>query len=176
MNLIKYLSAVAIPLVFIIILAAGLYRRVDVFDTFVEGARTGISTVLRIMPTLVGLMVSIGVFRSSGALDILVHTLRPVAGFAGIPPEVLPLAILRPVSGSASLAMMTDIIKEYGADSAAGRIASTMMGSTETTFYTVTVYFGAIGIKDIKYTIAAALVADAVSILCSVWAVQLLFG
>jgi spore maturation protein B len=176
MELIKYLTAYAIPAVFIIILVLGLYRGINVFDTFVEGAKLGITTTFRIIPPLVGLMVSIGVFRSSGALDLIVHGLKPAAKVLGIPAELLPLALLRPVSGSASLAMMTDILKEFGADSAIGRMASTMMGSTETTFYTITVYFGAVGVKDIRYTLAAALIADAVCIVCSVWICILLFG
>jgi spore maturation protein B len=175
METIRHLSSYAIPFVFILVLTLGLYRGVNVFDTFVEGAKLGISTAFRIIPPLVGLMVAIGVFRSSGALDLVVHGLRPVTGMLGIPEEVLPLALLRPVSGSASLAMMTDILKEYGADSMIGIIASTMMGSTETTFYTLTVYFGSVGVKDIRYTLAAALIADAVCIICSVWVCMLLF-
>jgi spore maturation protein B len=176
MEALTHLTAYAIPVIFIIILTLGLYRGINVFDTFVEGAKLGIATVFRIIPPLVGLMVSIGVFRSSGALDLIIHGLKPVARVLGIPVELLPLALLRPVSGSASLAMMTDIIKEYGVDSIIGRMASTMMGSTETTFYTITVYFGSIGIKDIRYTLAAALIADAVCVVCSVWVCILLFG
>lgn len=176
MDAIIRLTAYAIPFVFVIILTFGLYRGINVFDTFVEGAKLGIETVFRIIPPLVGLMVSIGVFRSSGALDLIVHALKPAAKALGIPAELLPLALLRPVSGSASLAMMTDIIKEFGADSIIGRMASTMMGSTETTFYTITIYFGSVGIKDIRYTLAAALIADAVCVVCSAWVCILIFG
>lgn len=175
MEFIKVASAYAIPVMFIIILFAGLMNNVKVYDAFIDGAKDGITTVVKIIPSLVGLLVAIGVFRASGALDLLVFALEPITSFLGIPSQVLPLALLRPISGSASLALVSDIMKQYGPDSLTGRIASTMMGSTETIFYTITVYFGAVGIKNIRYTLAAALLADLASVIASVWICKLIF-
>ena len=176
MNIIRMASLYIIPVFFIIIVFVGLYKGVDVFETFIQGARNGIPTVFRIIPPLVGLMVAIGVFRASGALDLLVYAVKPLFSFIGVPEGVIPLALLRPVSGSASLAMMSDIIQSHGPDSMTGRIASTVMGSTETTFYTLTVYFGAVGTKDTRYTLAAALLADTAGIIFSVWVCTILYG
>ncbi|MCX7842967.1 MAG: spore maturation protein [Clostridia bacterium] len=176
MEVLKLLSAYAIPAVFLVILSAGIINDVKVYDVFVEGAKEGISTVARIIPSLVGLLVAVGVFRASGALDLIIYAVRPAAELLGIPSEALPLAFLRPISGSASLALVSDIIKTYGPDSFTGRLASTMMGSTETIFYTLAVYFGAVGIKNIRYTLAAALIADCAGVLASVWICTALFG
>lgn len=176
MEIIKTVSSYALPVIILSILCIGIYREVKVYDIFVEAAREGITTVIRILPSLVGLLVAIGVFRASGALDLLIYAVRPVAEFIGIPDEAVPLAMLRPISGSASLALISDIMKVHGPDSFVGRVVSTMMGSTETIFYTLAVYFGSIGIKNIRYTLAAALIADTVSILTSVWICTLIFG
>lgn len=170
------ISGYAIPVIFLLILVFGLYKEVKVYDIFIEGAKEGISTVIRIIPTLVGLMVAVGVFKASGALELLVHVFMPLASVLGIPPETMPLALMRPVSGSASLAMVAEIIQTYGPDTFIGRTASTMMGSTETIFYTLAVYFGSVGIKNIRYTLAAALLADLVSVTASAWACTMIFG
>lgn len=176
MEIIKTISVYAIPAIFLIILCSGLYKDVKVYEVFVEGAKEGIDTVVRIIPSLVGLLVAIGVFRASGALDLLVHAAKPLASLFGIPHEAMPLAFLRPISGSASLALVSDILKTHGPDSFIGRVVSTMMGSTETIFYTLAVYYGSVGIKNIRYTLAAALLAEAVSIVASVWICTLVFG
>ncbi len=170
------LSAYAVPVIFLLILGFGIYKEVKVYDVFIEGAREGLTTVFRIIPTLVGLMVAVGVFKASGALELLVRLLTPAAALLGIPAETMPLALMRPVSGSASLAMVTEIIRTYGPDSLIGRTASTMMGSTETIFYTLTVYFGSVGIKNIRYTLLAALIADLVSVTASAYACLIIFG
>jgi spore maturation protein B len=171
----KSISAYAIPAIFLLIIFSGIYKNVKVYDVFIDSAKEGIATVLRIMPSLIGLMVAIGVFRASGALDYIIAALDPITSLLGIPSEALPLALLRPISGSASLALVSDIIKTNGPDSFIGRLVSTMMGSTETIFYTLAVYFGAVGIKNIKYTLAAALIADAVSVFASVWICTVMF-
>lgn len=176
MEIIKSLSSYAIPAIFMFILSFGLLKDVKVYDVFVDGAKEGITTVIRIIPNLVGLLVAVGVFRASGALDLLIYIVKPIGDALSIPTEVLPLAFLRPISGSASLALVSDIIKNYGPDSFIGRTASTMMGSTETIFYTLAVYFGATGIKNIRYTLLAALIADAASVLASVWICGAVFG
>ncbi len=170
------ISIYVIPVLFILILIVGVLKKVKVYDAFVEGAKDGVTTVLKILPPLVGLMTAVAVFRASGALDFIIFLLEPIARLLGIPVETMPLALLRPVSGSASLALVADIIKKYGADSYIGRVASTMMGSTETIFYTLTVYFGSVGIKNIRYTLVAALIADGASVLASAWVCALIFG
>jgi spore maturation protein B len=170
------ISLYVIPVLFILILVVGLINNVKVYDAFVEGAKDGVTTVLKILPPLVGLMTAVAVFRASGALDFIIFLVEPIANLLGIPVETMPLALLRPVSGSASLALVADIIKKYGADSYIGRVASTMMGSTETIFYTLTVYYGSVGIKNIRYTLAAALIADGASVLASAWICALVFG
>ncbi|MCX8130781.1 MAG: spore maturation protein [Clostridia bacterium] len=176
MQIVKILSDYAIATIFLVILSLGMYREIKVYDVFVDGAKEGITTVIRIIPPLVGLMVAIGVFRASGALDLLIHAVSPITKMLGIPSQALPLALLRPISGSASLALVSDIIKTNGPDSFIGRLVSTMMGSTETIFYTLAVYFGSVGIKNIRYTLAAALMADAASVLASVWICTMVFG
>lgn len=170
------LSSYAVPVIFLCILSMGMYKDVKVYDVFIEGAKEGIATIVRIIPSLVGLMVAVGVFRASGALDLLIHAVNPVVRYLGIPSQTIPLALLRPVSGSASLALVSDILKANGPDSFVGRVASTMMGSTETIFYTLAVYFGSVGIKNIRYTLAAALFADLISVMASVWVCTLFFG
>lgn len=176
MNIVKELSIYAIPAIFIIILCVGMYKEVKVYDVFIEGAKEGITTVFRIIPSLVGLMVAVGVFRASGALDLLVFAVKPITNILRIPPDALPMVILRPISGSAALAMLSDIFKVHGPDSFVGRVASTLMGSTETIFYTLAVYFGAVGVKKIRYTLTAALIADLASVIAAVWICTLVFG
>lgn len=176
MGIITNLSAYAIPTILLIILTAGMYKEIKVYDIFVEGAKEGISTVLRIIPPLVGLMVAVGVFRASGALDLVVFAVKPVTDFLRIPSETVPLVFLRPISGSASLALVSDLLKTYGPDSFIGRLASTLMGSTETIFYTLAVYFGSVGIKNIRFTLIAALIADLASVIAAVWICSVVFN
>lgn len=176
MSYLKYISQYAVPVVFLLILLIAAFKEVKVYDAFVEGAKEGITTVIKILPALVGLMTAVGVFKASGALDILVYILQPFSSLLGVPPGAMPLAILRPVSGSASLALLADLLGTYGPDSYTGRVVSTMMGSTETIFYTLTVYFGSVGIKNIRFTLVAALAADMVSVVASSWACALIFG
>ncbi|HPD00838.1 MAG TPA: spore maturation protein [Acetivibrio sp.] len=176
MNIVKELSIYAIPAIFIIILCVGMYKEVKVYDVFIEGAKEGITTVFKIIPSLVGLMVAVAVFRASGALNLLIFAVKPVTNFLRIPPDALPMVFLRPISGSAALAMLSDIFKVHGPDSFVGRVASTLMGSTETIFYTLAVYFGAVGVKKIRYTLAAALIADLAGVIAAVWICTLVFG
>lgn len=170
------ISLYALPVLFLLILGAGLSRKVKVYDAFVEGATEGIKATVRILPSLVGLLTAVGVLRASGALDFVIYLLKPAAALLGIPAEAMPLALLRPVSGSASLALVADMIHLYGPDSYVGRVVSTMMGSTETIFYTLAVYYGATGIKNIRYTLIAALIADGASVVASAWICALVFG
>lgn len=169
MQIMDAISISAVPLMIFCIISYGFIKKVKLYDEFVDGAKEGITTTIRIIPPLVGLMVAIGVFRASGALEILTYAIKPITDLFLIPPEVLPLAFMRPISGSASTALTFDIMKSYGADSFIGMVASTMMGSSETIFYTLAVYYGSVGVKNIRYTLKIALIVELVSILVSVW-------
>ena len=153
--------------------AAG--RRVDVYSTLCAGAASGLETMVRIFPALVGLMTAVSMFRSSGALELLSGALRPVMDRLGLPSELLPLMLVRPVSGSAALGVGSELIQTYGPDSQLGRTAAVMLGSTETTFYTIAVYFGAAKITRARYAVPAALCADFVGFWAAAWAVRVLF-
>lgn len=170
----KFISIFAIPIFITSFILFGLIRKVNVYECFVEGAKSGIESMFGIIAPLVGLMVAISMFRESGALELIADLLSPLLSYVGLPAEVLPLAILRPISGSASLALVADIFKTYGPDSVIGKIASVMMGSTETTFYTIAVYFGAVGIKNTRHTLPAALSADLTGIVLSAIIVHLI--
>ena len=154
--------------------AAG--RRVDVYAALVQGAGAGLETLLRIVPALVGLMTAVAMLRASGALEFLARALAPALEGLGLPPELLPLMLVRPVSGSAALGVGAELIAAYGPDSPLGRTAAVMLGSTETTFYTIAVYFGAVGITRTRYAVPAALCADLTGFLAAAWAVRLCFG
>lgn len=175
-EVIRVLSIVAIPAFMVFVLIYGHIRGVNVYDTFIEGAKEGLSTVLRIFPYMVAMFVAIGIFRTSGAMDVLVRLLSPLANLVGIPAEMLPLALMRPISGMASTGILGELYKTYGPDSFIGRAASTMMGSTETTFYTISIYLGSIGYKDARYILAAGLLADFTGFAVSLLICTLLFG
>jgi len=171
MKIVNYISTIAVPVVIIIIVIYGIADKKKVYDIFVEGATEGMSIVIKIFPTLLGIFLAVGVLRSSGLLEIITRTVSVFTNKVGFPSEVMPLAMLRPISGSASLAVATDIMKTYGVDSKIGLITSTIMGSTETTFYTIAIYTGSIGVKKIRFVLVAALIADFVGMLTSaiVW-------
>ena len=153
-----------------------LRQRVDVFSALTQGAGEGLSVVIRILPALAALLTAVYMLRASGTLDALTALLAPVLTVLGVPPETAPLLVIRPLSGSGALAAGGDIMRQYGPDSYIGRCAAVMLGCTETTFYTVAVYFGAAGIKQTRYTIPAALTADLAAYLAAAWAVRLFFG
>ena len=162
----------------LLLAGAALYalcRRVDVFSALTTGAGEGLSVVLRILPPLVALLTAVYMLRSSGALELLTELLTPVLTFLGIPPETVGLLLIRPVSGSGALAVGSDIMQTYGPDSTIGRTAAVMLGSTETTFYTVAVYYGAAGIRRTRHTIPAALAADITGFLAAAWTVRWMF-
>jgi spore maturation protein SpmA len=154
----------------------GWVRRVNVYDSVVEGAKQGFDVALRIIPFLVAILVAIGMFRAAGGIDALVTLLGPITTLIGMPAEVLPVAVLRPLSGSGSLGVAAEIIQTHGPDSLIGYLASTIYGSTETTFYTLAVYFGAVGIRNTRHTLPACLTADVAGILAATFIVNLLFG
>ena len=162
----------------LLLAGAALYalcRRVDVFSALTTGAGEGLSVVLRILPPLVALLTAVYMLRASGALELLTELLTPVLTFLGIPPETVGLLLIRPVSGSGALAVGSDIMQTYGPDSTIGRTAAVMLGSTETTFYTVAVYYGAAGIRRTRHTIPAALAADIAGFLAAAWTGRWMF-
>jgi spore maturation protein B len=167
-EILQQISLWSIPVLLVGIPLVGLLRGIKVYDVFIEGAKDGFNVAVRIIPFLVGILVAIGMFRGSGAMDMLTSALRPAMNAIGFPPEVFPLAVLRPLSGSGSLALTTDIIKRYGADSMFARIAATMYGSSETLFYVLAVYFGAVGVKRTRHAIPSALIGDAVAAIVAV--------
>jgi spore maturation protein B len=175
MNPVSIMSEWAMPLTLAGILIAGIMRKVPVYDTFVDGAREGFSTSVTLIPQLVAMMVAISVFRSSGALALLIHILRPLLAVLHFPPDLLPLALLRPISGSGSLAVVTDIFKHAHPDSFLGRAASVMQGSTDTTMYVLTVYFGSVGVRNPRYAVKVGLLSDLVSVVASLFAVYWFF-
>lgn len=168
MNIINYISSAAIPIVMLIIIVYGLLEKNKVYDTFVEGAKEGIEVVFNIFPTLIGVFIAVGALRSSGIIDLIIDLISPITNLLKIPSEIMPLALVRPISGSASTAVATDIMTKFGVDSKIGLISATIMGSTETTFYTIAIYTSCVGIKKIRFVLAAALIADFVGMLFSV--------
>ena len=170
------LSRFAIPVFILIILGYGFYKKVPVYEAFIEGAKEGFTTVIRILPYLVAMLVAIGVFRSSGAMYLLFRLLSPFTNLLGIPADLLPLAFMRPLSGSASIGILAEMLKTHGADSFIGRTASTMMGSTETTFYAASIYLGSVGLRDTRYVLIAGLLSDFVGFLSSIIICTLIFG
>ncbi|GCD08418.1 spore maturation protein B [Clostridium tagluense] len=167
-NLLSYLLKGIIPIIIGFVVIYGVIKKVKVYECFVEGAKEGISICLRIFPYLLAMIIAVNVFRASGALDFFIYLVKPVVVLIGLPPEVVPLVLIKPLSGSGALGVFTDIIKQYGADSYIGRVSSIIMGSTETIFYTLTVYFGAVNIKKIRHTLFAAILADITAIIMAV--------
>lgn len=163
------------PSIIIGILSYGIIKKVNVFDAFLKGAKQGAVSCFNILPALVGLVVAVSMLRASGILDFISGVLSPFLSLIHFPADVLPLALLKPVSGSGAIAMIKNIFETSGVDSSSGRLASVMLGSSETTFYAIAVYFGATRVKNIRYTVFAALVADVVGIAASVVLCRIFF-
>ena len=174
-DILQSISLWAIPVLLVGIPLVGLIRGIKVYDVFIEGAKEGFQVAVRIIPFLVGILVAIGMFRASGAMDMLTNALRPLLSRTIFPPELFPLAVLRTLSGSGSLALTTDIVKRYGADSMLSRMAATLYGSSETLFYVLAVYFGSVGIKKTRHALLAGLTADAVGVIASVIICRMVF-
>lgn len=163
-----------IPAIIVFIVVYALIKGVPVFDVFISGAKEGFGTATSVLLALIGLMTAIGMFKASGALDMLTAAIRPLAQMVHIPPEVVPLAIVRPISGSGALAVFQDILKSYGPDSLIGQVASVMQGSTETTFYTIAVYYGVTKVQCTRHTLASSLIGDVTGFFMSALTVQLI--
>lgn len=162
------MTSFILPAIFISILGYGLFKKVKIFDVFLQGAAKGAKSCVAILPALVGLVVAVSMMRASGILDFLAEVLSPVLSSVGVPADVLPLALLKPMSGSGAIAMIKSIFETSGVDSDSGRLASVMLGSSETTFYALAVYYGATKVKNTRYTVFAAVVADVVGIIAAV--------
>ena len=169
------ISNYILPIFLLIIIGFGFYKKIDTFGTFVDGARKGFDVFLSILPSLTALFLAVQVLKSSQGIEIITKLLTPIANLLKIPAETLPLCILSPISGGGSLSVYESIISEYGPDSYTGRVASVMMGSTETTFYAIAVYFGAVGVKKIRHTALCSLCADLTSFILAGFFVRLLF-
>lgn len=176
MSIINTISLWLIPCIICFILIYGTVKRIPTYEAFVEGGKEGISIAFTIIPYLVGMLVSISIFRASGAMEFIVDFIRPALEVIGFPAEIAPLAFIRTISGTAALGMTTDLIATYGPDSFIGRLASVMQGSTDTTFYVLTVYFGAVGIKKMGDALKVGLLADIVGIIISIIVVTIIFG
>ncbi len=174
MKIVNYLSAAAIPIIILIILFYGLKEKKKVFDIFLEGATEGVKIVVNLFPTLIGIFLAVGALRTSGILDFIIEIISPITNLLKIPSQILPLAMLRPISGSASMGVAVDIMKQYGVDTTLGMITSVIMGSTETTFYTIAIYTACVKVKKIRFVLAAALLADLAGMISSVIICQIL--
>lgn len=175
-KIVQAVSDYAIPLVILLIPLYAALKKVKVYEVFCEGAVDGFHTSVRIIPYLVAMLVAIGIFRASGAMDFIVRIFSPVTRLVGMPGSLLPLAFMKSLSGGGSNGLLTDLLKHFGADSMIGRMASTMTGSSETTFYVIAVYFGAVGIRRTRHAVAAGLIADVAGVLGAVWICRLIWG
>lgn len=170
------ISNMMVPMVLVYIISYGYSKKIDIYDAFVDGAKDGFVTVLDILPTLIGLMVAVGIIRASGALDLLTNFVSPAMDIINFPKEALPLTIMRLISSSASTGILLDLFKNYGPDSFIGRFVSVMMSCTETVFYTMSIYFMSIKITKTRYTLAGALVANFAGVWASLWICRVLWG
>ncbi len=175
-NVVQIISIWAIPAIIGSVLLIALCNNVKVYESFVEGATEGAYTAIKIMPFLLAMMVSIQVFRASGAMNEILLLGKPIFDFLGIPSDLIPLAIMRPLSGSGTIGLGVDIINFFGVDSLYGKIAATIMASSDTTFYILTVYFGSVGISKVRYSILTGLIADVTAFLSAIYLGYLLFG
>ena len=176
MKTLSLICSSSIPVIIFLIIALGLVRRVAVFDSFCAGAKDGLKTSFAIVTPIIGLMSAIAMLRASGALDALTHFIAPVTRLIGLNENLLPLALLRPISGSGSVGIVSELVSHFGADSAIAKTACVMAGSTETTFYTLAVYFGSVGIKKTRHSVAAALLSDVMSVLISLIVCNIFFA
>ncbi|WP_418789973.1 spore maturation protein [Phosphitispora sp. TUW77] len=175
MNIITLAAKWAIPVLLFVITVFALFRKVNVYESFIEGAQEGFATAVKTIPFLVAMFVAISVFRSSGAMALFVKLVSPVTELLSIPAEVLPLGIMRPLSGGGALGITAELIKTYGPDSFIGKLASTLQGSTDTTFFVLTLYFGSVGIIRYRYAVFSGLSADITGFIASVIVCNIVF-
>lgn len=176
MKILAFICSSSIPVIIFIIITLGLMKKVTVFDAFCIGAKEGLKTSVSIITPIIGLMSAIAMLRASGALDALTYLISPLTKLIGLNENLMPLALLRPISGSGSIGIVSELVNRFGADSAIAKTACVMAGSTETTFYTLAVYFGTVGIKKVRHSVTAALLTDVASILISLIVCNIFFG
>ena len=162
MTIVSYLSEIIIPFVIVFVIGYGIVEKKNVYDIFIKGAKNGVKIVIKLFPTLLAIFLAINMLRNSGVIDFIINFVKPILNILNIPVEIMSLALLRPISGTASMAVATDIIKASGVDSKIGLIAATIMGATETTFYTIALYTSSIKVKKIRFALVASLIADVV--------------
>lgn len=170
------ISNFMIPLIFVLIIGYGILNEIKVYDTFITGTKEGLKIVLEILPTLIGLMVAVGILRASGFLDFLTNILTPITNRVGFPSQLVPIALMRTISSSASTGLILDLFKTYGPDSLIGRMVSIMMGCTETIFYTLSIYFMSVKIKKTRYALTGSLIVSIAGIIASVILTYKIFG
>lgn len=176
MAIISLISTWFIPCFILLVLLLATGKKLPTYELFVEGGKEGVKMAFSLLPFLLGMLVSITILRSSGFLDAFIQVISPILSFFGIPPDIVPLALIRPISGTAALGMTTELISTHGPDSFIGRLASTMQGSTDTTLYILTIYFGAVQIKKMRYALKVGLVADLIGIMASIIIVTIIFS
>ena len=174
-SVLNTISLYAIPVILLLIPLYGYFKKVKVYEAFVEGAKEGFTTSIKIIPFLVGMLFAIGIFRASGAMDVLVSVIAPVTSLIGMPAEVLPMGLMRSLSGGGAEGMMVELFNTHGPDSQIGRMASIAMGSTETTMYVLAVYFGAVKIRQVRYAVPVGLTVDLISLIVAVIITNLVF-
>ncbi|MGB9813369.1 MAG: spore maturation protein [Thermovenabulum sp.] len=175
-KIVNTLSQWAVPCFIIFIISYGYIKKVKIYEVFIEGAAEGFATAVKVIPYLIAVLVSVGIFRASGAMDFLITFITPFANFLGIPSETLPMALIRPLSGGGAQGIMTEIFKTYGPDSFIGKVAATMNSATDTTLYIIALYFGSIGVKNTRHALFAGLIADTVGLIVAAHAVRILLG
>lgn len=169
------IANIILPFIVLIIVGYGIYKQVAVFDVFLDGVKEGLTMTIQIFPTIIAMIISVNIFLKSNILELVINFLNPLFNFLKFPKEILPLAVLRPISGSSSLIILDNILKNYGADSFIGRVASVIQGSTDTTIYILGLYYGSIGVKKIKYSLLVGLMADISCIIIALIVVNILF-
>lgn len=169
------IANIILPFIVLIIVGYGIYKQVAVFDVFLEGIKEGLTMTIQIFPTIIAMIISVNIFLKSNILELVINFLNPLFNFLKFPKEILPLAVLRPISGSSSLIILDNILKTYGVDSFIGRVASVIQGSTDTTIYILGLYYGSIGVKKIKYSLLVGLMADISCIIIALIVVNILF-
>ncbi|OQX95148.1 spore maturation protein [candidate division KSB1 bacterium 4572_119] len=175
-KIISFVSIWAIPVLLFIVPLLALKKKVKVYESFIDGAKGGFDVAVKIIPYLVAILVAIGMFRASGAMELFVTFISPLTDFVGMPAEALPAALMRPLSGSGTLGIATELMTEHGPDSFIGRLVSTFFGSTETTFYVIAVYFGCVGIKKTRHAVPAGLIGDFAGLMAALFICKIVFG
>jgi spore maturation protein B len=164
-----------VPFILFIVVLHGYIKKINIYDAFVKGAIEGLKTSIKIIPYLIAIFVAIGIFKSSQAMDYMVHIFQPIFSIFGVPEEILPLILMRPISGSGALAVVREIMSSFGPDSFPGMVSGVMMGSSETIFYTMALYYGSIGIEDHRHTLKASMISYFLSIIVSVFICNIFF-